>query len=114
MKSLVVFLIQIYQRYLSPYKGFRCAHAVLEGGDSCSQAIKLKVLNQGCLKGFYFSRLQFERCRKANKTLIKRRRIDQCDCLSDGACQCMENCFSKDTLPSFDSACDVCACDCSF
>ncbi|HGY9588887.1 TPA: membrane protein insertion efficiency factor YidD [Vibrio harveyi] len=28
MSKLVLALIRFYQRYLSPHKGFRCAHAV--------------------------------------------------------------------------------------
>ncbi len=35
--SLAIAAITGYQRYLSPYKGFRCAHRVLHQGESCSQ-----------------------------------------------------------------------------
>lgn len=31
--------ITLYQRWLSPHKGFRCAHAALYGGLFCSGAI---------------------------------------------------------------------------
>lgn len=39
MRVLIILSIKGYQRYLSPYKGFKCAHARLYGGESCSSAI---------------------------------------------------------------------------
>jgi putative component of membrane protein insertase Oxa1/YidC/SpoIIIJ protein YidD len=36
LRACVIFLIGLYQRYLSPCKGFRCAHAAWHGGPSCS------------------------------------------------------------------------------
>jgi len=40
LDAFVSMLISLYQRYVSPYKGFRCAHRVLHGGDSCSEYIQ--------------------------------------------------------------------------
>ena len=36
--------IALYQRWLSPHKGFCCAHAALYGGQSCSAAIAALTL----------------------------------------------------------------------
>ena len=36
MKTLALYAIRIYQRFLSPYKGFRCAYAAVSGRASCS------------------------------------------------------------------------------
>lgn len=37
MKSLVLFIIRFYQRFLSPLKGFCCAYRTHTGRASCSQ-----------------------------------------------------------------------------
>jgi putative component of membrane protein insertase Oxa1/YidC/SpoIIIJ protein YidD len=36
LRMVVLGLIGGYRRYLSPYKGFRCAHAACHGRGSCS------------------------------------------------------------------------------
>jgi putative component of membrane protein insertase Oxa1/YidC/SpoIIIJ protein YidD len=36
-----------YRKYVSPYKGFSCAHRVLHGGDSCSMHIQQLVQEHG-------------------------------------------------------------------
>jgi putative component of membrane protein insertase Oxa1/YidC/SpoIIIJ protein YidD len=62
MRTIVVFLIGLYQRYLSPYKGFRCAHAVRHRGASCSAAVKDIVIAHGLLRGLPLIRLRFAQC----------------------------------------------------
>ncbi len=37
------YAIRNYQRYISPYKGFSCAHRVLHGGESCSEYFRQLV-----------------------------------------------------------------------
>lgn len=39
-RQIAIACIGGYQRYLSPHKGFVCAHRRLHGGDSCSQYVK--------------------------------------------------------------------------
>lgn len=39
MKIIAIAAIKGYQKWLSPHKGFRCAHAALNGGTSCSSAV---------------------------------------------------------------------------
>lgn len=46
LRSGCATLIALYQRMLSPYKGFRCAHAAHGGGDSCSDWIMRIVLRR--------------------------------------------------------------------
>ncbi|MCA9024142.1 MAG: membrane protein insertion efficiency factor YidD [Planctomycetaceae bacterium] len=40
-------LIRGYQRFISPYKGFLCAHRVLHQGESCSQYALRLVQQRG-------------------------------------------------------------------
>ncbi len=109
MKYTLILVINYYQRYISPYKGFHCAYANQYGGDSCSQAIKRILLNEGCIKSFHFSRSRFRNCRNANETLRRGNKLGSCDCLGEGTGQCAENCISN----QISSVCDSFDC-CSF
>jgi len=60
-----VSLIELYQRFVSPHKGFRCAHAAYHGGCSCSQAVKQIVLADGLRKGLRQIRQRFRDCQAA-------------------------------------------------
>ena len=123
MKYIVVLLISFYQKFISPYKGFRCAYAVLHGGDSCSEAIKKIVLAKGCIGGYQETRERFKACKAANETLIRnlqRRDKNRCDDCPDCGCDCIEACSSgksgKGDCGSYDMpdiSCDL-PCDCSF
>ncbi|CAM4384906.1 membrane protein insertion efficiency factor YidD [Deinococcus marmoris] len=55
--------IVLYQRWLSPLKGFRCAHAAFYGGESCSVAIARIIGEQGL--GSPAITAQFAACRQA-------------------------------------------------
>ncbi|MFN4251393.1 membrane protein insertion efficiency factor YidD, partial [Deinococcus sp.] len=57
--------IDLYQRWLSPLKGFRCAHAALFGGESCSAAVRRLVSEQGLLGGRGDIAARFQTCRQA-------------------------------------------------
>lgn len=40
-------LITLYQRFVSPHKGFVCAHRALHHGPSCSAYVKNSLLSEG-------------------------------------------------------------------
>ena len=62
-------LITGYQSYLSPHKGFRCAHHALHGAGSCSDWA-LDVVNEGGLfRLFKLLPFRFSECRAAYKVL---------------------------------------------
>ncbi len=69
LRIIVVFLISLYQRLLSPYKGYRCAHAVLHQGPSCSAAVKDIVREHGVLGALPRARQRFAQCRMAYRSL---------------------------------------------
>ena len=69
--------ISLYQRRLSPLKGFSCAHRVLNGGDSCSRHIKDLVLRLGPGATLTPARERLTACREANEAVVCRR------CLAD-------------------------------
>lgn len=65
MKWSLICLISFYQTYISPHKGFCCAHRRLHGGKSCSQAIKNIVLSRGLLGGLSDIKSRFNECNAA-------------------------------------------------
>ena len=67
--SLTITGIRWYQRRLSPYKGFRCAHAAVSGGPSCSTAILEIVRAQGLVGGWPQVVTRFADCRLAYQGL---------------------------------------------
>jgi putative component of membrane protein insertase Oxa1/YidC/SpoIIIJ protein YidD len=126
VKYLVILLIVIYQKFISPFKGFRCAYAVLHGGDSCSEAVKKIVRDKGPFGGRRDIRARFQACKEANETLIRngQRRRGQNDCDECPDCDCTDACPSRKSdacermscdLPELpcDGPCDG-PCDCSF
>lgn len=62
-------LIDSYQRYLSPIKGFKCAAGHLYGDTTCSAAIKAIVKHQGMVQGFPAIQHQLKRCHEAARQL---------------------------------------------
>lgn len=63
-------LITTYQQYLSPLKGYSCAHRVLHGNESCSQYVKQAVLRRGLSDAWPDSRQRFRDCRSAYLTIM--------------------------------------------
>jgi hypothetical protein len=52
-QAVVVELIRLYERYISPYKGFKCLHALLHGGPSRSAHIKQLSVSAGSFHNFW-------------------------------------------------------------
>ncbi len=126
-----------YQKYLSPYKGFACAHRVFYGGESCSQYVKRMLGEVGFSEAVKASHQRFADCREANQILKasqnanknknKRRQADnknfscndaydlaECgcdglDCLSNSNCD-LGDCGNSDCCGNSDScgSCDCC------
>ena len=63
-------LISLYQRRLSPRKGFSCAHRVAHGGPSCSTAIRDLVRRRGLLGGALPTAGRFLACYQAASLLM--------------------------------------------
>jgi putative component of membrane protein insertase Oxa1/YidC/SpoIIIJ protein YidD len=64
-----VVLIEAYQRWLSPRKGFRCAYGVLHGAGTCSSVGKRIMRERGMFAFFRLMPEQFAACRTAAATL---------------------------------------------
>jgi putative component of membrane protein insertase Oxa1/YidC/SpoIIIJ protein YidD len=122
---LVVLCIVGYQRYLSPHKGFSCAHRVLHGRHSCSEFTKRTVQRRGVVKAVPLVRRRFAACEKASDDLKQKRsqysspsptcdcgpRGDECACaLAELACDTPGVCVDTGCADAACSAPHVHAC----
>ncbi len=72
-RGLAVTAISGYQKFLSPHKGFSCAHRVLYGCESCSQYFKRVIAEEGIGQAIANAKGRFQECREANQILKARR-----------------------------------------
>jgi putative component of membrane protein insertase Oxa1/YidC/SpoIIIJ protein YidD len=105
--------ISFYQRWISPYKGFHCAHRVAHGGASCSAFAKRLVLRRGVIAAWRRMRVRFAACAAAAVMLHataasaadERERRWQRDGRADVAAQCC-SCTPDPVTPFLvDTAC---------
>ena len=61
--------INIYQKQLSPHKGFSCAYRVLHCSESCSQYTKRVISELGIGQALPLIKQRFQACKAANQTL---------------------------------------------
>lgn len=62
MKALALLLIRLYQRHLSPRKGYRCAYRAHTGRASCSALGVRAVRRHGAWRGYALLRRRLDRC----------------------------------------------------
>ncbi len=71
VRSILVFFISLYQKYISPVKGFRCAHHALHKGETCSQFVKRSLLEYDLVTAIQSSQQRFNDCGSAAFHLSK-------------------------------------------
>ena len=90
IKQACLIAIAFYQRFLSPIKGYSCAHHRLHQGDTCSNAVKKIVINNHLSDVPNLVRKRFDECKQASITITKntaQRRADiPCDIPCDISC----------------------------
>jgi putative component of membrane protein insertase Oxa1/YidC/SpoIIIJ protein YidD len=69
INGFVDWAIGLYQRHLSPRKGFTCAHRKLHGGASCSGYFRELVTTEGFTNAIQPFQQRLIDCRKANDQL---------------------------------------------
>ncbi len=62
MKSIALAAIRAYQRWISPHKGFQCAHRLHGGGSSCSTVGFRLIRRHGLWDGWPLLRERLRRC----------------------------------------------------
>ena len=63
-------LVALYQRTLSPRKGFSCAHRVAHGGPSCSAAARDLLRTRGVARAALLMVARFHACYRAAALLM--------------------------------------------
>lgn len=72
-QSTALAAIGLYQRHLSPRKGFCCAHRVLHGGTGCSGYAKAQIRDLGLWRALPLIRARFAACGDAADALYVQR-----------------------------------------
>lgn len=123
--KIAIFMISFYQKYLSPYKGYRCAYACLYGKASCATFGKQSIQKYGIIKGVKQLHRRLLACREAMYLLEKdydrnekdegEKKPRQCrktDCLEGGchSCQPTLHCASWEKEPCL-NRCQTGACN---
>jgi putative component of membrane protein insertase Oxa1/YidC/SpoIIIJ protein YidD len=72
--SFAALAISGYRRFISPYKGYACAHRVKYGGDSCSEFARKVFAGAGWRAGLEALVGRFRACHAARQTLQLERR----------------------------------------
>jgi putative component of membrane protein insertase Oxa1/YidC/SpoIIIJ protein YidD len=120
--SLFSHAIDAYQQFVSPYKGFRCAHRALHGGQSCSEFARRVAMIKGVAAVPAMLQRRFAECAAAVQVLDydsreqlrwrkddgRRRRKsiwDNCD-PTPSSCD-VSDCGGVDTL-GVDAGCQCC------
>ncbi len=108
-----------YQRYLSPRKGYVCAHRVLHGGTGCSGHAKAPIATHGLIAAVPLIRVRFAACRDAAKELRdapgrrekkKERWYDNCGGCDGGGCDLpFRGCGKGNAGPDCDCSPDCCS-----
>ena len=70
-RTIAVNCIVGYQRYISPYKGFCCAHRAAHDGASCSEWAKRAINKVGLWGAFPLILRRFKACNAAYMSLTQ-------------------------------------------
>lgn len=116
IKAFFLLFIGVYQRFLSPIKGFNCAHHKLHNGDTCSNAIKKIIVEHSLIDLPTLSRQRFRECKNASIELATQRTssLHQADLPCDIGCididgvGCFGDTQSPDCGNTLSLPCDLC------
>jgi putative component of membrane protein insertase Oxa1/YidC/SpoIIIJ protein YidD len=114
MRGLLLALIGLYRRRLSPHKGFSCAYRAHTGRASCSALGWRAVRRFGALKGLAMIRARTQRCGVAHRRYgpawrrVQAAQRGDCDC---GALPCDGPGGGRGCGLGLFSCCDIGSCD---
>lgn len=92
MKRFALALIRAYQRWISPRKGFHCAHRVHRGGAGCSAVGARLIRRHGLWHGLRLLRERLRRCgavhAQARRPLVAQRGDCDIGCIDVPGADC--------------------------
>jgi putative component of membrane protein insertase Oxa1/YidC/SpoIIIJ protein YidD len=94
-RNPAVLAINGYQKFISPHKGFCCAHRLVNGGRSCSEHIKQLIIKRGLFASIDEIRQRLSDCKSAERYLNEKKKQGQgkgadSSSTSDKACAAAE------------------------
>jgi putative component of membrane protein insertase Oxa1/YidC/SpoIIIJ protein YidD len=109
MKAPALLAIRLYQRLISPYKGFTCAYRARTGRAGCSGLGYRAIRRHGAWRGWLILRRRLEKCGQAHRTLHAQHSYRKAQA---GFCDCADALSCGDLLSGADTASDVASCAC--
>lgn len=106
LREIGLLLIYIYQKVLSPKKGYKCAKGELYQNGTCSSTTKEVFKNHGFIAGMREYRNSTKKCKKAYKTMKEKE--NKRDCTSCDPCP-SPSCGSAD-IGCGSLSCDIGSC----
>lgn len=106
---MAIATVKSYQKHISPYKGFRCAHRTLYSSDSCSQYFRRMIAQEGLVSAIPLFQKRLEECKAANLILQAERRQKR---RQKRNWQCVPDCDCEPECDCGDCDCGDCDCDC--
>ena len=84
LREIGLLFIYIYQKVISPKKGYKCAKGELYQNGTCSSTTKESFKKYGFISGMREYRRSSKECKKAYKTMKEKNKKDgtSCDCCS--------------------------------
>jgi putative component of membrane protein insertase Oxa1/YidC/SpoIIIJ protein YidD len=70
--------LNLYQKHLSPRKGFGCPHRLLYGDESCSAYVKQMLISQDLRTALQLVPQRFQACKAAAQTLQRQQAGSGC------------------------------------
>ncbi len=102
--SPALLAIDGYQKYISPHKGFCCAHRIATGGPSCSDFVRRLIAEQGLFASLGQIRQRLRDCKEAAVYLNEQRKKRR-DTSPNGASTSDKACAYLDALSCVPSGC---------
>ncbi|HWP61414.1 MAG TPA: membrane protein insertion efficiency factor YidD [Candidatus Paceibacterota bacterium] len=121
MSVVAVKGIRFYQKWISPYKGFRCAHHALHGQGSCSHFGLHAFLEHPFSEAWRLLRARFKECGAAYAVLMsesekekRKRRSSGGDGVASMCDDMLTTCFFVEMFEGCSGveSCDIAACSC--
>jgi putative component of membrane protein insertase Oxa1/YidC/SpoIIIJ protein YidD len=76
--QVAIVSLNLYQKHLSPRKGFSCPHRLLYGNESCSDYVKQALTNQDLRMVLRQMPRRFQACKLAAQTLQRQQSSGGC------------------------------------
>ena len=106
--SLALAALAVYQRHLSPRKGYCCAHRALHGGPSCSALARQAITRDGLWSALSTIRNRLRACRAAARQLSADR--DRDGKRKKRGCEAVPDCLPDVCPDACPDACDGGSC----